>query len=111
MIEPTENTVRIYRDRAIKIIDDLQATAAKAEDLRFAARLEAHDLAMKVVELNHLLATRDLRIAELESQLAALERPQPGDFVAGVILDTEGNTTYRVGKWPRPAAPTLQEKP
>ncbi len=78
MIEPTENTVRIYRDRAIKIIDDLQATAAKAEDLRFAARLEAHDLAIKVVELNHLLATRDLRIAELEAQLAALgQEPTP----------------------------------
>ena len=105
------DTVNTYRDRAIVIIANLKATAAKAEDLRFAARLEAHDLAIKVVELNHLLATRDLRIAELESQLAALERPQPGDFVAGVILDTEGNTTYRVGKWPRPAAPTLQEKP
>ena len=96
------DTVETYRDRAIVIIANLKATAAKAEDLRFAARLEAHDLAIKVVELAHLLATRDLRIAELESQLAALERPQPGDFVAGVILDTEGNTTYRVGKWPRP---------
>lgn len=76
MIEPTENTVKIYRDRAIKIIDDLKATAAKAEDLRFAARLEAHDLAIKVIELNHLLAERDLRIAELEAQLAATVAPQ-----------------------------------
>ena len=64
------DTVGTYRDRAIKIIDDLKATAAKAEDLRFAARLEAHDLAIKVIELNHLLATMALRIAELESQLA-----------------------------------------
>lgn len=74
MIETTEDTVIIYRDRAIKIIDDLKATAAKAEDLRFAARLEAHDLAVKVIELNHLLATRNLRIAELEAQLAARPR-------------------------------------
>jgi hypothetical protein len=78
MIETTEDTVIIYRDRAIKIIDDLKATAAKAEDLRFAARLEAHDLAIKVIELNHLLATMALRIAELESQLAALgQDPTP----------------------------------
>ena len=66
------DTVNTYRDRAIVIIANLKATAAKAEDLRFAARLEAHGLAVKVVELNHLLATRDLRIAELESQLAVL---------------------------------------
>ena len=72
------DTVGTYRDRAIKIIDDLKATAAKAEDLRFAARLEAHDLAIKVIELNHLLATMALRIAELESQLAALgQDPTP----------------------------------
>ena len=50
-------------------------------------------------------------LEEARATIAVLERPQPGDFVAGVILDTEGNTTYRVGKWPRPAAPTLQEKP
>ena len=65
------DTVSTYRDRAIAIIADLKATAAKAEDLRFAARSEAHGLAIKVIELNHLLATRDLRIAELEAQLAA----------------------------------------
>ena len=64
------DTVSTYRDRAIAIIADLKATAAKAEDLRFAARSEAHNLAIKVIELNHLLATRDLRIAELEAQLA-----------------------------------------
>ena len=66
------DTVGTYRDRAIVIIANLKATAAKAEDLRFAARLEVHGLAVREVELNHLLAIRDLRIAELESQLAAL---------------------------------------
>ena len=70
------DTVSTYRDRAIAIIADLKATAAKAEDLRFAARSEAHNLAIKVIELNHLLATRDLRIAELEAQLAATPAPQ-----------------------------------
>ena len=63
---------------------------------------------------NHLWDTHERLGRELEAaraRIAVLERPQPGDFVAGVILDTEGNTTYRVGKWPRPAAPTLQEKP
>lgn len=69
------DTVGTYRDRAIKIIADLKATAAKAEDLRFAARSEAHNLAIKVIELNHLLATRDLRIAELEAQLATPPAP------------------------------------
>ena len=72
------DTVGTYRDRAIVIIANLKAPAAKAEDLRFEARLEAHGLAVKVVELNHLLATKDLRIAELESQLAALgQEPTP----------------------------------
>jgi hypothetical protein len=63
---------------------------------------------------NHLWDTHQRLGRELEkarATIAVLERPQPGDFVAGFILDTEGNTTYRVGKWPRPAAPTLQEKP
>ena len=83
MIEPTQNTVQIYQDRAIKIIEGLRATAAKAEDRRFAARTEAHDLAIKVIELEAQLAARDLRIAELEARLTdagrrviELEAPQ-----------------------------------
>ena len=43
-----------------------------------------------------------LELEKARATIAVLERPQPGDFVAGFILDTEGNMTYRVGKWPRP---------
>ena len=56
---------------------------------------------------NSLWETHERLGRELEkarATIAVLERPQPkpGDFVAGFILDTEGNTTYRVGTWPRP---------
>ena len=54
---------------------------------------------------NSLWETHERLGRELEAaraRIAVLERPQPGDFVAGFILDTEGNMTYRVGKWPRP---------
>ena len=57
-----------------------------------------------IVHLNSELKKARARVTELESFLSAYDdKPsQP---------QTEGNTTYRVGKWPRPAAPTLQEKP
>ena len=32
MIEPTQNTVQIYRDRAIKIIEGLRATVATTDN-------------------------------------------------------------------------------
>ena len=28
------------------------------------------------------------------------QRPQPGDFVAGVVLTAEGDTIFRMGTWP-----------
>lgn len=67
MIEPTQNTVQIYQDRAIKIIEGLRTTAAKAEDRRFAARTEAHDLAIKVIELEAQLAATALAPQEEEA--------------------------------------------
>ena len=62
--------------------------------------------------LRLLLATED----DLQAAVALMEsehpqRPQPGDFVAGVVLTAEGDTIFRIGTWPGKGEYVPQEEP
>ena len=65
-----------------------------------------------IVHLNSELTTVRARVPELESFLSAYDdkpsQPNPGDFVAGWVLQADGTTrAYRMGHWPA----TIVEEP
>ena len=90
---------------------DDNLNSLSGEFLRRHRQYETADIEPETL-LRLLLATEDdLRAAVALMESEHPQRPQPGDFVAGVVLTAEGDTIFRIGTWPGKGEDGPQEEP